>query len=450
MRRTEEFGSNMKSALHVWRSWHPPAVGLLLMLAAGQVFCAGVAAADKGVVRDRFWMWAHEAHSYDDAWGLPRNGRITPVEGAHYLGVPNIILIRCAEKPAPPFEQYAVPFKSLKRVFWSVTGAGGATSDEEREHVFQLAASLPNMTGVFMDDFFQLNGSSKPQWLADNNPPFPVYVEVELSEPARLTAVELAQSDWGTGDYRSGNVVLQVPGEGGVWREVARGTLPNTAGAKVKVALNGTSQRRFRVGILNTHDKEGARSCGLSGVKVWADEKVVSLKGAKLRATSSYVGHGPDSLNEEAKAEAPAALSVGQLRKIRDRLVVNGRRLDLGVTLYTYQLDPVIRSHLDYCDVVSLWTWEAKDLGLLEENFARFKALVPNKRALLGCYMWDFGTGKPMPIAAMKKQCEFGLDRIRDGQIEGMIFLASNICDLGLETVDWTRRWIAEVGDQPL
>ena len=31
-----------------------------------------------------------------------------------------------------------------------------------------------------------------------------------------------------------------------------------------------------------------------------------------------------------------------------------------------------------------------------------------------------------------------------------MIFLATNICDLGLEAVEWTRQWIAQVGDQPL
>jgi hypothetical protein len=39
---------------------------------------------------------------------------------------------------------------------------------------------------------------------------------------------------------------------------------------------------------------------------------------------------------------------------------------------------------------------------------------------------------------------------LREGKIEGMIFLASNICDLDLETVEWTRRWIADVGDQSL
>src|SRR5213594_1515163 len=65
--------------------------------------------------------------------GLAWTSRITPVEGAHYLGIPNIIFIRYEGKPQPPFARYAMPFKSLKRVVWSVAGAGGATSSEERE-----------------------------------------------------------------------------------------------------------------------------------------------------------------------------------------------------------------------------------------------------------------------------------------------------------------------------
>ena len=64
--------------------------------------------------------------------------------------------------------------------------------------------------------------------------------------------------------------------------------------------------------------------------------------------------------------------------------------------------------------------------------------------------MWDFGIGKPMPLERMKKQCELALRWLQEGRIEGMIFLATNICDLDLEAVNWTRRWIAEVGDQQL
>jgi hypothetical protein len=34
--------------------------------------------------------------------------------------------------------------------------------------------------------------------------------------------------------------------------------------------------------------------------------------------------------------------------------------------------------------------------------------------------------------------------------VAAAIFLASCICDLGLETVEWARHWIAEVADQVL
>jgi hypothetical protein len=247
---------------------------------------------------------------------LPGPSRITPVEGAHFLGVPNVIFIRYENKPALPYDQYAVPFRSLKRVNWSIAGAGGATSDQEREQVLQLAARTPNVTGLFMDDFFNLDQS--PQ------------------------------------DF------------------------------------NGTT------------------------------------------------------------APASAALTVPQLRQIREKLDFHGRRLDLGVTLYMTQLSPRILGHLDLCDVVSLWTWKAADLRALETNFEKAKKLMPGKRLRLGCYMWDFGMAKPMPLEVMKHQCDLGLKWLKAGRIEGMIFLATNICDLQLESVEWTREWIGRVGDQLL
>jgi hypothetical protein len=31
-----------------------------------------------------------------------------------------------------------------------------------------------------------------------------------------------------------------------------------------------------------------------------------------------------------------------------------------------------------------------------------------------------------------------------------MRFIANTVCDLDLPGVEWTRKWIAEVGDEPL
>jgi hypothetical protein len=79
------------------------------------------------------------------------------------MGAPNLLMVN--EYPArgqapthkpfePPFEQYAYPLKALKRVAWSIVGAGGETDDSERRQVLAMARRMPNIVGVFMDDFF--------------------------------------------------------------------------------------------------------------------------------------------------------------------------------------------------------------------------------------------------------------------------------------------------------
>jgi len=85
-------------------------------------------------------------------------------------------------------------------------------------------------------------------------------------------------------------------------------------------------------------------------------------------------------------------------------------------------------------------------LAKLPENFAKYQQIAPKKRTLLGIYMWDFGQGKPLPMDLMKMQCDQGLKWLKDGTIEGMIFLATNICDLKIEAVEWSKHWIAEHG----
>ena len=106
-------------------------------------------------VQDRLWLWGHDAGSHNRSWGLPAPSRITPAEAALYMGVPNLIMVRYNDRPAPPFLQYAVPFRALKQVVWSVVGASGTTGAEERAEVLELGRQLPNMSGVMMDDFFR-------------------------------------------------------------------------------------------------------------------------------------------------------------------------------------------------------------------------------------------------------------------------------------------------------
>jgi len=261
------------------------------------------------LVRDRLWLWGHDAGAHNESWGLPRPSRITPVEAACYLGLPNLILVRYQGRPPLPLDQFAVPLRALRRVVWSAVGALGQTDSAERAHVLDLAARHPNVTGLMLDDFF-----------------------------------------------------VERP--------------------------------------------------------------------------------GPD--------EEPAALPLAQLRDLREQRATGGRQLDLWAVVYEHQLDSKLAPYLDLLDVVSLWAWDVERVRGLGTNLEQLEALAPACAKVLGCYWWDYGRKRPMPLDLVQEQCAAGLEWLRQGRIAGMIFLASCLCDLELEAVEWTRDWIAKVGDQPL
>ena len=261
------------------------------------------------LARERFWLWGHDAGSHNNLWNVPGDSRITPVEAAGYLGVPNVIMVRFTEASLGPTATVTVPFRALDKVVWSIVGAGGTFAEAETTEVLQdLPKRLDNLVGVMMDDFFR--------------------------DPSE------------TGEV-------------------------------------GT-------------------------------------------------------------------LSTDRLAGIRQRLGASGRPLNLWVVLYDHQLDLPVAQHLPLCDKVTFWTWWARDIPKLEENVSRMEALAGSCGKVLGCYMWDYGDSRPMPVQLMRQQCELGLRWLREGRIEGMIFLASCICDLDLEAVEWTRQWIRQVGGQEL
>ncbi|MFO0889400.1 MAG: hypothetical protein U0790_09705 [Isosphaeraceae bacterium] len=163
-----------------------------------------------------------------------------------------------------------------------------------------------------------------------------------------------------------------------------------------------------------------------------------------------FLHWGADSAREAADTTSPvpAPLSPAQLREIRHALSTGGRPLPVTCVIYTHQISPRILPHVNEIDRVAIWTWRSDDLKDLEANLERLERIVRPRPILLGCYLYDYGAGRPMSVERMKRQCELGLKWLQEGRIEGMIFLASNVCDLGLPSVQWTRDWIRSVKDQ--
>lgn len=140
-------------------------------------------------------------------------------------------------------------------------------------------------------------------------------------------------------------------------------------------------------------------------------------------------------------------MTLDELKYIHTQLQNNKRPLDLWMVVYDYQLSSPIQQYLDECDVITFWTWKGRELRNLDKNFDTFKSMTPKKRRLVGCYMWDYGDCKSLSLDDMKYQCEKYYKWLKQGDIEGIIFCANCITGLGLDTVEWTRNWIKEVGN---
>lgn len=156
-------------------------------------------------------------------------------------------------------------------------------------------------------------------------------------------------------------------------------------------------------------------------------------------------------MDDYFKKDGTAHLTLDELQQLQQkRRTADGRTLPLYVVVYTHQLHLPLHEHLKYCDKITFWTWKSEDLDQLQQNFERLEEIAPNHPKLLGCYLWDFGNKSSIALDRMQRQTEYGYQLLQAGRIEGMIFLEHGVCDIGLETVRWTREWLAAVGDQKI
>ena len=269
-------------------------------------------------IRDKLWLWGHPVNShyvYKQWYAEMPESRIGPAEAAFDFGIPNLLMVRYANQPQPPFEQYAEPMRGLQEVVWSILPAidlkTGYSEEEQTDldAVLELAGKQDNIGGAVLDDFFGRDGKD-------------------------------------------------------------------------------------------------------------------------------------------------AALSVEQLGQIGQKLRGGDRKLDLWVVYYDKRsgkmpADEVVEPYLQQCDVLNYWTWNAEDVEYLEEGFDDVRGIAERCgcRIALGCYMFNYGKKRPMGVEVMAKQCRLGQKWLEEGSIDGMVFLASCICDLEFEAVQWARDWIGQLAE---
>jgi len=184
--------------------------------------------------------------------------------------------------------------------------------------------------------------------------------------------------------------------------------------------------------------------------KQWAFELREKMPNLVSFYLDDYFHYVKDDVAAWGQNHTGDLLTFDTIRDLHREVKALKKPTEIAMVVYSDQLrelKPEIKPHLECCDTVSFWTWHATNLTALEENFKKYKKIEPDKSTLLGIYMWDFGNSKPITLELMKHQLNFALKMFQQKQIEGMIFHCTPLCDLDLEAVHYSRKWIAEHGD---
>lgn len=104
-------------------------------------------------MKDCIWLWGHHPGVHD-IYELPKPSTISPQDAAKFMGIYNLMMIRFDKWPESPYDSLAASLSPLKRVVWSLVGAGGRTSKIERDEVLGLHKKHNNIKGFMLDDFW--------------------------------------------------------------------------------------------------------------------------------------------------------------------------------------------------------------------------------------------------------------------------------------------------------
>ncbi len=152
-----------------------------------------------------------------------------------------------------------------------------------------------------------------------------------------------------------------------------------------------------------------------------------------------------DYYNEYRHDPDGVAKAAEKLRGIHENLSKACRPIEKIVS-WVWKDEPYPEL-MQYIDGLTLWTWKSTSLYKLPGRFEELKAKIPDKKIYLGIYLYDFYHYKPVPDDLMEFQCELGLQWLKEGRIEGMVFETNSVMGVRLPSELWVRDWIQRVKD---
>ena len=143
-----------------------------------------------------------------------------------------------------------------------------------------------------------------------------------------------------------------------------------------------------------------------------------------------------------------------RLREIRRRMCDGaGRNLDMMAVYYYGQCDGGVgfAPWIAELDVVTLWSMQQDIIRDVDRHLDNMLRLTGGRRVFAGCYLWGYAPSKePVDEELLKYELAVYLDYMKRGKLDGIIFCANVVCDIGLRVPELARQWIRDNGDVEL
>lgn len=157
----------------------------------------------------------------------------------------------------------------------------------------------------------------------------------------------------------------------------------------------------------------------------------------------NIAGEYLDDFSSAFTGEDKPQKAVALLKEIRENLDKAPRKMEIYATWYWHE-EPYPDME-KYVDAFTFWCWNSDDIPSIKEKFEAAEHKFKNKKVLLGIYMFDFGQRKPVPVELMELQCNYALELLKEGRIDGIIFEANSVMGVGFESEKWLREWTEKV-----
>ena len=118
---------------------------------------------------------------------------------------------------------------------------------------------------------------------------------------------------------------------------------------------------------------------------------------------------------------------------------------------WNVKLEYPVDDYLRVFDGITYWNMLApKEKNELRDDLDRMISRTPGKKRMTGCYIWNYGEGKPLTPDELKFECETYYEYLKAGKTEGIIFCSNCCADVGGPAIDFLRGWIREAGEEEI